>query len=266
MKYYVVADLHGFFSLTKEALTKKGFFDEKEECKLIICGDVLDRGEEARELEAFILELMKKDRVILIRGNHEDLLERMLDDLEYGELYPFETGTSYHMKNGTWQTALMLSGLENNYALSHTRELVRKVKSSDFYKKIMPEMRDFFETENYVFVHGYIPAVSSDGNTAYRATRSFSYNENWRNASKQDWENARWYNGMEFCAKRGISVEGKDVVCGHWHCSYGHAWISHICSEFGKNAIFEPFYGEGVIGIDACTVFSKQVNCIIIED
>ena len=44
MKYYVVADVHGFFTELKSVLTEKGFFEDIEPHKLIICGDLLDRG------------------------------------------------------------------------------------------------------------------------------------------------------------------------------------------------------------------------------
>ena len=74
MKYYVVADVHGFFDELKLALTEKGFFTDTEPHKLIVCGDLFDRGKQATELQEFILDLLAKDEVILIRGNHEDLM------------------------------------------------------------------------------------------------------------------------------------------------------------------------------------------------
>ena len=73
MRYYVTADVHGFFSELKAALNNAGFFEDKEPHKLIICGDLFDRGNEAVQLQKFILDLMERDEVILIRGNHEDL-------------------------------------------------------------------------------------------------------------------------------------------------------------------------------------------------
>ena len=74
MKYYVVADVHGFYTELIAALDEKGFFKDKEPHKLIVCGDLFDRGQEAVALQAFIVDLMKKDEVILIHGNHEDLI------------------------------------------------------------------------------------------------------------------------------------------------------------------------------------------------
>jgi CRISPR-associated protein Cas6/Cse3/CasE subtype I-E len=90
MKYYVVADVHGFYSILKQELQDKGFFDDTEAHKLIICGDLFDRGKEAVALQDFILELMQKDEVILIRGNHEDLLLQMLESMEIGQLWSFD--------------------------------------------------------------------------------------------------------------------------------------------------------------------------------
>ena len=75
MKYYVTSDVHGYDSILRQALADAGFFEEKEPHRLVILGDLFDRGEEARSLQDFVLRLMEEDRIILIRGNHEDLFE-----------------------------------------------------------------------------------------------------------------------------------------------------------------------------------------------
>ena len=36
MKYYVVADVHGFYSLLRRTLEEKGFFTDEEPRKLIL--------------------------------------------------------------------------------------------------------------------------------------------------------------------------------------------------------------------------------------
>ena len=74
MRYYVVADVHGFFDELKVALTENGFFEDKTPHKLVICGDLFDRGQQALLLQEFILDLLSKEEVILIKGNHEDLI------------------------------------------------------------------------------------------------------------------------------------------------------------------------------------------------
>lgn len=144
----------------------------------------------------------------------------------------------------------------------NAREVKRKFLNTPFIKDIIPNMLDYYETEKYVFVHGWIPcdAFGYGG----RADR-FIYKEDWRELGPTDWNYARWYNGME-AARQGVVEPNKTIVCGHWHSSYGHAKIEGVCSEFGEDADFSPYIGKGIIALDACTVHSGKVNCIAIED
>ena len=63
-----------------------------------------------------------------------------------------------------------------------------------------------------------------------------------------------------------IIEKNKTIVCGHWHCSFGHSHYEGDGGEFNNNPNFAPYYGKGVIALDACTPISKKVNCIVIED
>lgn len=63
MRYYVVSDVHSFYTEMIKALTEKGYFDDKEPHKLIICGDMFDRGSESVAMQKFIMELLEKDEV-----------------------------------------------------------------------------------------------------------------------------------------------------------------------------------------------------------
>lgn len=67
-------------------------------------------------------------------------------------------------------------------------------------------------------------------------------------------------------AQQGVIETNKKIVCGHWHCSYGHAKIEDKGEERGDKADYSPYYGKGIIALAACTVLSKKVNCIVIED
>ena len=70
MKYYVIADPHGFYDITMKTLEESGFFTDPEPCKLIVCGDLLDRGDQPDEMQRLMAGLLKQDRLIFIRGNH----------------------------------------------------------------------------------------------------------------------------------------------------------------------------------------------------
>ena len=100
MRYYVVADVHGFYSELQAALTEKGFYEDKEPHKLVVCGDLLDRGDEALKLQEFILELLKKDEVILIKGNHEDLFLDLINNAEKW-MTKANIYSTHHWRNGS---------------------------------------------------------------------------------------------------------------------------------------------------------------------
>ena len=262
MKYYVVADVHGFFDELWSALDEAGFFTDTEESKLIVCGDLLDRGGQAVETVNFMLGLQKAGRLIYICGNHEDLLVECLQEIARGDVYEVAEEYSHHFRNRTWDSLLQLGGMTHDEAIRSPRELVSEVMRSDFYKKLLPEAVDFYETDNYVFVHGWIPCRI----TGYRPFYEFKYDPDWRFASYESRKRSRWVNGIELACKKGILEPRKTVVCGHFHASYGHAVIDGKGTEFHEGADFSPFYADGIIAIDACTAFSHKVNCIVIED
>lgn len=217
--------------------------------KLIMLGDLFDRGHEAKQLQQFILEQMEQDKIILIRGNHEDL---------FVELVTTDAGMPYghHKSNGTYDTAIQLTGFDSVMASIRHYDFADAAKDTPFYKEIIPAMLDYFETEHYVFTHGWIPSIPN-------RDKSYSYISSWREASREQWNQARWFNGMDAAQ---TADENKTIVFGHWHTSYGHSKYEHKGTEFGEDADFSPYYGPGFIAIDACTAFSGKVNCLVIED
>ena len=72
-----------------------------------------------------------------------------------------------------------------------------------------------------------------------------------------------FFNGMDAAQ---TADEEKTILCGHWHCSYGHAKYEQKGSEFGPDADFTPYYGPHVIALDACTAHSKRINVLVLED
>ena len=248
MRYYVTADPHGFYTQLRLALDAEGFFCDEAPHKLVVLGDLMDRGSEAVQMQDFILRLLEEDRVILIRGNHEDLFE---------DLVTTDGGRalSHHRSNGTWDTALQLTGVTPEIARRARGQFAAAARRTPFYRTILPAAVDFFETSRHVFVHGWIPCQ--------REGSAYAYLENWREADYFAWQRARWLNGMD--AARTCRDE-KTILCGHWHCSYGHAVYEKKGSEFGHDADFTPYVAPGIIALDACTAYSGRVNVKIIED
>lgn len=256
MKYYVTADIHGYFTELIEALQENHFFEDKDPHKLIICGDLFDRGEEALKLQEFIMNLISKDEVILIKGNHEDLTMDLLKNWHQKSHLQ-----SHHLSNKTIDTICQLTNKELFDVFYNADEVYKDFKKTPYIRTIIPNMIDYYETPNYIFTHGWIPCIVINNS----ASKEYHYIDNWRELNNDAWNEARWINGME-ASHEGIIEKKKTIVCGHWHCSFGHANYESDGGEFNNHPNFSPYYSKGIIAIDACTAFSKKVNCIVIED
>ena len=230
MKFFCVSDIHGYFDEFKVALDAAGFDPDNESHWLIGCGDYFDRGRQPLEVMNYLKTLPRK---ILIQGNHEDLLE---------QCYSRRMAFSHDIHNGTAMTILDVGG--DSTAEEFGDCCVRAGKR---LQSFLDGMVNYFETKNYIFVHAWVPV------SVY----------NWRDGSARDWDQSRWLNPFEM-ASEGMQAD-KTIVCGHWHCSAGWAKKGGL-SEFGPDACFDPFFGDGFVAIDACTAHSHKVNILVLED
>ena len=238
-KYFVIGDVHSFCSEMKKALKEKGWDINNPDHIFVSLGDLLDRGNETIECLKFVNSI-PRERKILIRGNHEDLLEECLDR---GEFF-------YHdLHNGTIKTVMNLCGLnEIDYFNNEYHQCFQQVKENPELRLYLNSLQDYAEIGDYVFVHGWIPSKKK--------------NKDWYLG---DWKEARWFNGMEKW-RQGARLECKTILCGHWHTSWGHGVLEKKCSEFGDDADFSPFIKKGIIAIDGCTAYSGIVNCVVLEN
>lgn len=253
MKSFIVSDCHGFYTNLMNSLNTAGFDSNNPEHILIICGDLFDRGKQPREIFDFVRTL-PKERLIYIRGNHEDLLMECLN-----EIYDGYNPGRHHYHNGTVETIFNFCGITNFDFWERRDEAIATIKKyiSPLVDFINERCVDYYETDTHIFVHGWIPC-EVEGGIHYG---TYKRNDDWRNASRAEWKKARWFNGMD-CAKYWYILEPhKTIVCGHWHCSYGH----YIFGESKTEDNYTPFYSDGIIAIDACTAKSGMVNCIIID-
>lgn len=250
-KYFVASDIHSFFDPFYTELLSNGFNVANPDHKIIICGDLLDRGDDTVKLFEFVKSL--GDRIIYVRGNHEDLLFDCMDEIRCGK-----TPGSHHFHDGTIKTICQFCG-ENEWIVYDPtwRDKICEIMQP-ILDWIDEKCVDYFEVGDYVFCHGWIPC--------YKGL------DDLRDATDEDWERARWDNGMEMWRYPRCRVDGKTVVCGHWHCSWGWAHIRQNRKEFPNKSrkdwkkSFEPFVDDGIIAIDACTAYSGLCNVIVIED
>jgi serine/threonine protein phosphatase 1 len=253
MKYFVVSDVHSYFKEMLEALYEKGFVLDNKEHKLIICGDLFDRGDETVKLFKFVKELSSQGRLIYIKGNHEDLLQDCLNDIRAGRV-----PCGHHFHNGTVKTICQFCGQNEWIIYDPTwRDKICQTMQPilDF---IDENCVDYAEIGDYVFVHGWIP--------------SFYPLHDFRDGDWNDWREARWLNGMDMWRNPANRVNGKTIVCGHWHCSWGWSHIRMERKEWPQKnrkdwqKSFESFVDDGIIALDACTAYSSLVNVLVIEE
>lgn len=234
-KLFVVSDIHGHCTLLKEALLNAGFDKNNDAHWLICCGDYFDRGVENAEVMSFFERLPRK---VMLRGNHEDMLLKLL---QTGKLLP------HHYINGTISTLKSFFGKYFIDPSDDTIDFSGKTRTVDRLCEFIEETVDYYETEHYVFVHGWLP---ENGETE----------EVRQSAGSAAWEKARWTKWTEkYTGQRPLA--DKTLICGHMPTFFANAFDP---SRKENNA--EIFYGNGMIAIDAGTYDSGQINVLILED
>lgn len=230
MKIFVISDIHSAYTPMIKALNEAGFDEDNPNHKIILCGDLFDRKDESLAVYNWAVDMINKDKLIYIKGNHESLV---MDCTR-------RRYAAYHdHSNGTFKTIIDLAPDAQTFeeACHITRAKL---------KPLFDNCIDYFETENYIFVHSFIPTV-----------------DDWRNAAEDEWEEARWGNPYEL-AEFGL-LPDKTLVFGHFHTS----WPRHHYEgkpERGDGADFGIYYGNGYIAIDGCVALTDKVNVLVIED
>lgn len=238
-KLFVVSDVHGHFAALMEALYDAGFDKTNEDHIFVSCGDLFDRGNGNEYVYKFVRSLERK---ILIKGNHEDMLRDILDS---GGL------DDDNIDNGADKTVLELLG--NDAIVENQRIHPKYAEKGAEIIDFIDSMCDYFEEGQYIFTHGWVPILVDDDHNPSLAP-------NWRDASKEDWIEARWVGWHEVYGTDAM-IEGKTVVCGHRPAQFGRMF-----DDTREPDCNLPFFGEGLIAIDTYTARTNQVSVLVIEN
>ena len=235
MRYFITSDLHSYFKVLNTELKKQGF--DKDKDTLITLGDNFDRGKESWKMYRFLSTL---PNVILVRGNHEDLLEELVNR-------GFPLDHDFH--NGTTRT---ISDISKHYAKMkdlYVYELIHIFKDTSFYNWFKStKWVDKVEFNNLILTHATAP-----------------------NDDFLSWEESRWPNPYY------NRVKDKILICGHWFARKGRDYKNNdrtltieleelLDTEEGRLEIAKPFIDKDLIMIDACTPLTKKCNVLIYDD
>lgn len=141
---YVISDVHGEYEMFQTLL--KDYEDTYQQ--LVLIGDLLDRGARSKECLLLGKKLVEEKKAIYLKGNHEDIFLRFLDD-------PEDRCPNYIL-NGGGETieSLLHRGAIAEYSPT---EISMMIKSR--YKELICFLRKlplYYEWRDYLFVHAGI--------------------------------------------------------------------------------------------------------------
>ncbi len=121
---YAISDIHGYYDALCRALDK---VDLAGDNILVLLGDYIDGGPNSIEVLEKVIELQKrygKDKVIALKGNHEQSFLYWIEDL----------------------------GKDEKYAEADWIKLAKEREKTEWIRNL----RTFYETEDHIFVHAGI--------------------------------------------------------------------------------------------------------------
>lgn len=298
-KYFCTSDIHGYFDIFHDALIKAGFDEENPDHILIICGDIFDRGNQPLEIYNYLRGLPKERRV-LVRGNHELLLQEMVErgqplshDIHNGTYYTLYNfiGTTYqeekHKEIEKWTMLPRYDTMEYQQMTAKLKADSDKLHHHLFHNRQLKsvlswikskEWVNYFELGPYIFVHAALPVATKavrepnlfDDDQEYPPEWSeLDIPTDWRTANRIYWNQAVWECPYQFYLNFRDSEELKDriLVAGHWHTSdFWNRLENKKYSLYEFNPIFISEKYPGIIGLDACTTATKGCNILVINE
>ena len=221
-KVFVISDIHGELKMMEEIL--ENWEEEKEQ--LIILGDLADRGPNSKGTIELAYHLVTQKGAILIKGNHDDMLEKYLEQ-------PAEHQLHYYMNGGE---ATLRSLLGDKLLIDNPERNAKLVKKN--YPWLLPFLKSFiyfYEWEDYLFVHAGVDLTL----------------KSWKDSTKRDFI---WIREGFFDQK---NTTNKRII-------FGHTVTSKLHDDSSNFNIWES--RDGLIGIDGGAVYGGKLNALRLSE
>lgn len=199
--------------------------------KLILLGDYVDRGQKSKQVVEQVIDMIKLDNVIALRGNHDQM---MLDALTQND----ESYASHWIRNGAINTLISYCGMDlfeegfdwDKYDKANL--FIQKYYSH--HLKFLDDLPYYHETDEHLFVHAGIDP----------------FRQSWKDTSKEDFI---WIREMFY--KQPKMNTDKTVVFGHTPTLHLHNNAEIWFSKDGDK-----------IAVDGACAYGKQLNLLEIKD
>lgn len=171
-RHYAIGDVHGRFDLLTRALEAIGDL-EAQDAKLVLLGDYVDRGPQSREVVDELIRRSASDRVVCLRGNHEEMMLRGLEDrgarlqwlLNGGDATLESYGAGVPPEHRAWLRSLPVAYESEHQVFVHAG-LRPGVARDDQRPREMLWIRSLFLDSDADFgkhvVHGHTPAEAPE--------------------------------------------------------------------------------------------------------
>lgn len=140
-KAFVVSDIHGMYGHFIKLLEHWNRDD-----KLIILGDMIDRGPDSLKVVQHVMELKAKHDVVVLQGNHDQMINDFVSN-------PFEHGDLYCNHNGGVPTLISFTGEEHIMyrSFAERAELVKQLREHEL--EFLEQGHLYYEFGKVLFTH-----------------------------------------------------------------------------------------------------------------
>ena len=239
MRTVIIGDIHGCYSTLVELLRKIEYSPADKNTILIFLGDYIDRGPKIRETLDYLIKLKISagNRVIFLRGNHEDMLlhvdaDRVMgyscwENPERGKnglIECYDQGDIWMLNGGRETLKQVFSELEPNEMTKYLR----------FFRSLRVDYRE----TRFVCTHaGLVRGIAEDDTATKVWNRDF-----------------RMYAG-----KKPL------VICGHNPVKLPIHSGKNGYTEYNFGREVYPLMEEGMFDIDTGAVFGYKLTAMLIE-
>lgn len=161
---YVLSDIHGNLNRYNSIIEQ---INLQETDILYILGDVIDRYPDGIKI---LREIIKKDNVKMLLGNHEYMMLEALDPLGSVDEWEYKRSLSLWYRNG--------GNVTHNY-LKHIRKEIRQ-EVFDYLRNLPINLKVEVNDKNYLLVHGSPMENYSCIYREYETKEKFAVWERWQ--------------------------------------------------------------------------------------